>query len=78
MVNAEELLEEAKLRYPIVITINCVFGNTKNTKVNNYQICDGRGIYTNSNTWILLDGKWAVILSKPEIVIDKINNFEVW
>lgn len=76
MVDINKILEECKLKFPIGTTINCAFGNTKNTVITDYRISTNRGIYTKMNTWIFLDGKYAEIISTPELQL--INDLSIW
>lgn len=73
----EELLAEAKLRYPIGTIIDCPNNNAKNQKVESYNVMPGGkddiyGIFTDDNCWICLSGKWAKIIKYKE------NNYEIY
>lgn len=76
--NKEELLEEAKRRYPIGCRVISVFDNEV------YDLKEDSLVYeenTNSvrrNIYLFYKGKWAKIISKPEIkepLINKISNY---
>ena len=72
-----DLLEEAKLKYPVGTKFKCVNGNTDTGIINSIftvkatfnqnpilkQYSDGR--IHSENGWIYLDGKWAEIIEEP-------------
>ena len=80
----EELLAEAKRRYPIGTKFRCVNGNCHGKavaddiwEVSNYGKASMKthGIHS-GNGWILLHGKWAEIVELPEPKI--VNDYEIY
>lgn len=73
----EALLEEVKKRYPVGTKVNCARGNKQNHPVTDYVVFtawekeDGQvSIYTGTNCWLVIHGKWAEIVKQEEMTIE--------
>lgn len=81
MINEEqELLNEAKRRYPIGTTYRCVVDNNLGKNITEPKFCPTRegcicAKFKNSTQWqfIYIDKKWAEIISLPENYVNEVH-----